>query len=116
MNGVGGYTIFVQVHDLGQPGSNDYFSVWIYDLFGVQVYTSGGLLSGGNIRIHETAAGGATSEWACDNDGDTYYVNYGFSCTPPVLNSPYPGASYGNDLSVLEGEGYDIDDNNPQEQ
>ena len=58
VNGVNGYTFFVQVHDRGQPGSNDDFSVWIYDLFGAQVYASGGLLSGGNIRIHETAAAG----------------------------------------------------------
>ena len=50
-----GYSYFVQVHDRGQPGSNDDFSVWIYDPNGAQVYTSGGLLSGGNILIHDTA-------------------------------------------------------------
>lgn len=114
VNGVNGYTFFVQVHDRGQPGSSDDFSVWIYDLFGAQVYTSAGLLSGGNIRIHETAAAGTCcSEWTVDYDGDGAFVYYGFSCTPPVLNSPYPTASYAQDLSVLEGEGYDIDDNDP---
>jgi hypothetical protein len=52
VNGVSGYSYFVHVHDLGQPGSNDDFSVWISDSGGALVYASGGLLSGGNIVIH----------------------------------------------------------------
>ncbi len=102
VNGVDGYTFFVQVHDRGQPGSNDDFSVWIYDLFGTQVYTSGGLLSGGNIRIHETAAAGTNVEWFRDDDGDGYTVSAGFACTAPC-----PSCSTSN------GTGPDCNDNNP---
>lgn len=110
VNGAQGYTFFVQVHDRGQPGSNDDFSVWIYDLFGAQVYTSGGLLSGGNIRIHETAAAAVTNvEWMCDNDGDHTWVPSGFSCTAPAGN-----------CVILDGNippsGYDRDDNDPSVQ
>ena len=52
VNGVGGYTFFVQVHDRGQPGSNDDLTVWIFDSFNNPVYIAGALLSGGNIVIH----------------------------------------------------------------
>src|SRR5687767_13420501 len=77
VNGVGGYTFFVQVRDRGQPGSNDNFSLRIYDLFGVQIYTSGSLLSGGNVRIHETAVASTNVEWFRDDDGDGYTVSAG---------------------------------------
>ena len=84
-----GYTFFVQVHDRGQPGSNDDFSVWIYDPNEAQVYTSGGLLSGGNIVIHDTA-GTVTppTAWYFDCDCDGYYVPAGESCTPPPCREP----------------------------
>ena len=52
MNGVSGYNYFVQVHDRGQPGSNDDLTIWIFDSGNALVYTSGGLLPGGNIVIH----------------------------------------------------------------
>jgi hypothetical protein len=53
VNGVSGYTYFVQVHDRGEPGRNDDISVWIFDPFAIPTYTSSGLLSGGgNIVIH----------------------------------------------------------------
>ena len=53
MNGQAGYTYFVEVHDRGEPGTNDSFSVWVFDASGTQVYTSGGgLTTGGNIQIH----------------------------------------------------------------
>lgn len=52
VNGVSGYTFFVQVHDQGQPGSNDDFTIWVLDSFNNPVYTSGGVLAGGNIMIH----------------------------------------------------------------
>ena len=51
-NGVNGYTFFVQVHDRGQPGSNDDFAIWVFDPFNNPVYSAGALLSGGNIVIH----------------------------------------------------------------
>ena len=53
LNGVGGYTFFVQVHDLGQPGNNDGFSIWVYDALNNPVTTASGVLAGGNIVIHE---------------------------------------------------------------
>ena len=86
-----GYSYFVQVHDRGQPGNNDDFSVWIYDSNGAQVYTSGGLLSGGNIRIHETAATVTPPiEWFFDCDWDGYTVPAGESCTPPPCRALSP--------------------------
>jgi len=84
VNNTTGYSYFVQVQDHGQPGSNDDFAVWVYDPYGAQIYTSGQLLSGGNILIHDSASGGSGSrEWFCDNDQDGYYASYGFSCTAP---------------------------------
>ena len=94
VNNIAGYSYFVQVHDHGQPGSNDDFSVWIYDPSGAQIYTSFGLLSGGNILIHDDADGGTSREWWCDADADLYYASYGFSCTDPGFGSctdVYPG-------------------------
>ena len=102
VNNLTGYSYFVQVHDLGQPGSNDDFAVWIYDPYGAQIYTSGGLLSGGNILIHETAAVVSPREWFCDYDGDGYTVSGGVSCT-----APSPGCSESSGL------GADCDDNDP---
>ena len=52
VNGVSGYTFFVQVHDRGQPGSNDDFAIWVFDSFNNPVYSAGALLSEGNIVIH----------------------------------------------------------------
>ena len=82
VNGVVGYTFFVQVHDRGQPGSNDDFSVWIYDSNNAEIYTSGDLLSGGNIVIHETAQVGISREWFCDYDHDGYTASAGFCARP----------------------------------
>ena len=87
VNHITGYSYFVQLHDRGEPGTTDDFSVWIYDVHGTQIYTSGSMLSGGNIQIHDTASGSGTSrEWWCDNDQDGYYGDYGFSCTAPFPN------------------------------
>ena len=52
VNGVSGYTFFVQVHDRGQPGSNDDMTIWVFDSSNNPVYSAGALLSGGNIVIH----------------------------------------------------------------
>ena len=107
VNNTTGYSYFVQVHDHGQPGSNDDLTVWVYDSHGAQIYTSGGLLSGGNILIHDTASGSGTSrEWWCDNVVDGYYASYGFSCIAPVgFGSCVPDHPAGG--------GIDCDDNNP---
>ena len=102
VNNTTGYSYFVQVHDHGQPSSNDDFSVWVYDATGAQVYTSGGLLSGGNILIHDTANAVSPSEWFCDNDGDGYTVSAGVSCAAPSSS-----------CSQNPGLGADCDDNNP---
>ena len=99
------YTFFVQVHDRGQPGSNDDFSVWVYDPNAAQVYTSGGLLSGGNILIHDTAdVVTPPTEWFYDCDQDLWHVSAGFFCTPP------PCTSCGCPLQN-PGSGPDCDDN-----
>ena len=102
-----GYSYFVQLHDRGEPGTNDDFSFWLYDHNGAQIYTSGHLLSGGNIQIHDTGSGGGTNtEWWCDNDVDGYYASYGFSCTAPV--------GFGFCTDVDPGSFYhDCDDNDP---
>ena len=102
VNNITGYSYFVQVHDHGQPSSNDDFSVWVYDANGAQVYTSGGLLSGGNILIHDSANAVSPSEWFCDNDGDGYTVSAGVSCAAPSSS-----------CSQNPGLGADCDDNNP---
>jgi hypothetical protein len=103
VNNITGSSFFVQVHDRGQPGSNDDFSVWVYDHNGAEVYTSGDLLSGGNILIHDTAdVVNPPTEWFCDYDHDGYTVSAGFSCTAP---SP--------DCSADPGLGTDCDDSNP---
>jgi hypothetical protein len=102
VNGVDGHTFFAQVHDRGQPGTNDDFSVWVYDPYGAQIYTSGHLLSGGNILIHDTAQAGTSREWWCDYDGDGYTVSGGVSCTAP---SPF--------CSESSGLGPDCNDNDP---
>ena len=52
MNGMSGYTYFVQVRDMGQPGNNDEISIWVYDEFNSLVYSAGANLTGGNIVIH----------------------------------------------------------------
>ncbi len=53
MNGQAGYTYFVELHDLGEPGTNDSFSIWVFDSTNTVVYSSGGgLAAGGNINIH----------------------------------------------------------------
>ena len=83
VNNTTGYSYFVQVHDHGQPGSNDDFSVWVYDPNGAQIHTSGSLLSGGNILIHDSADVVSPREWFCDNDGDGYTVSGGVSCAAP---------------------------------
>ncbi len=48
VNAADGYTFFVQIHDRGEPGRNDDFTIWIFD----SLYSAGALLSGGNIVIH----------------------------------------------------------------
>ena len=102
VNNTTGYSYFVQVHDRGEPSSNDDFSVWVYDPNGAQVYTSGGLLSRGNILIHDAADAVSPREWFCDNDGDGYTVSGDVSCA-----APSPGCSDN------PGLGADCDDNNP---
>ena len=52
VNGLSGYTFFVQVRDLGQPGTNDDFTIWIFDSSNNIVYSASELLVGGNIVIH----------------------------------------------------------------
>jgi hypothetical protein len=53
VNGQMGFTYFVEVHDLGEPGTSDSFTVWVFDSSNTVVYTSGGgLATGGNIQIH----------------------------------------------------------------
>ena len=52
LNGMNGYTFFVQVRDLGQPGGSDEMSIWVYDEFNTLVYSAGASLTGGNIVIH----------------------------------------------------------------
>ncbi|MGI8924420.1 MAG: post-COAP-1 domain-containing protein [Fimbriimonadales bacterium] len=52
LNGVSGYSYFVEVHDRGEPGANDDLSISIYDSAGILTYSSGAVLSGGNIKIH----------------------------------------------------------------
>ncbi len=52
-NGQSGYTFFVEVHDRGEPGTSDSFSMWVFNSNNVLVYsTSGSLSTGGNIQIH----------------------------------------------------------------
>jgi len=106
MNNMTGYSYFVQVHDRGQPSSNDDFSVWVYDPNGAQIYTSGGLLSGGNNLIHDTAQGGISREWFCDYDGDTYYASYGFSCTNP--DPSFCGESIGSGIDCYDNDFYAV--------
>jgi hypothetical protein len=57
LNVAAGYTFFVQIHDRGEPGRNDDFTIWIFDSSNNLVYTAGALLSGGNIVIHDFVAG-----------------------------------------------------------
>jgi hypothetical protein len=101
VNGAAGYTFFVQIHDRGEPGRNDDLTIWIFDSLNNIVYTAGGLLSGGNIVIHEhvvspspTPAPTTTPiptatptpslrRWWCDDDLDGAYMDYGLSATPP---------------------------------
>jgi hypothetical protein len=64
-NGEEGYTFFVQVHDGGEPGSNDQFAIWVSDASSNQVYAAGAGLAGGNITIHAPDDGGTA-----DSDGD----------------------------------------------
>jgi hypothetical protein len=105
VNNITGYSYFVQVHDRGQPGSNDDLSVWIYDPYGAQIYTSGDLLTGGNIQIHDTAeATGTPTEWFYDCDEDAYTVSV-FSCTIPPCNPCCP--------TQEPGAGPDCDDTDP---
>ena len=52
VNGVGGYTFLVQIHDRGQTGNTDDFTIWILDSLNNPMYTAGAPLSGGNIVIH----------------------------------------------------------------
>jgi hypothetical protein len=111
VNHVTGYSYFVQVHDRGQPGSNDDFSVWIYDSGSAQVYTSGSLLSGGNLLIHDTAdVVTPPTEWFYDCDRDNWFVSAGFFCTPPPCrDSPFGPCC----PSQSPGSGFDCDDNDP---
>lgn len=51
LNGAGDYRFFVQVFDMGEPGSDDFFGLWIYD-GGSMIYASYGTLGSGNIKIH----------------------------------------------------------------
>jgi hypothetical protein len=52
VDGAPGYRFFVQVRDLGQPGGNDEFAIWVLDPFGNPIYFAAGSLSGGNVVIH----------------------------------------------------------------
>jgi hypothetical protein len=106
VNNTTGYSYFVQVRDRGQPGSNDDFSVWVYDPYGAQIYTSGSLLSGGNILIHDTAdVVTPPTEWFYDCDGDGWRASAGFFCTPPPCTScgcPFQNSGSGPDCDDLD--------------
>lgn len=52
INGDGSYRFYVMVLDSGEPGRGDYFSLWVYDPYGMLVFADWGYLSGGNIVIH----------------------------------------------------------------
>jgi hypothetical protein len=52
LNGAAGYTFFVQVHDRGQPGSNDDLAIWVFDSSNNTVYSAGAALAGGNVVIY----------------------------------------------------------------
>ena len=95
VNGVAEYTFFVQIHDRGEPGRNDDLTIWIFNSSNNLVYTAGALLSGGNIVIHDHVVSPSPTptptptptpssrHWWCDNDGDGFYGDYGFSPTAP---------------------------------
>ena len=53
MNGHQGYTFRARAYDFGEPGRTDEFAITIYGPDGLQVYSSGNLLAGGNIQIHK---------------------------------------------------------------
>jgi hypothetical protein len=103
VNHVTGYSYFAQVHDRGEPASNDDLSVWIYDPYGAEIYTSGDLLSGGNIQIHGTAeTAGTPVEWFYDCDNDGYYSARVSLCTAPPCTPCCP--------TQTAGSGFDCDD------
>jgi hypothetical protein len=99
LNGAAGYTFFVQIHDRGEPGRNDDLTIWVFNSSNSIVYTAGGLLSGGNIVIHNFAVSPSPTpsptptptptstpsspHWWCDDDQDGAYADYGFSETAP---------------------------------
>ena len=55
INHVSGYTFEVYVEDNGEPGKTDYFSIKIKDSSGTITYTKAGILTKGNIQIHNVS-------------------------------------------------------------
>jgi len=52
LNGEGSYRFYAMVLDSGEPGRGDYFSLWVYNSYGMLVFADQGYLSGGNVVIH----------------------------------------------------------------
>ncbi len=50
--GSANHTFKVVVEDNGEPGSNDRFTIEVFNLAGIRVHSAGGVLGGGNIQIH----------------------------------------------------------------
>ncbi|HRK20945.1 MAG TPA: post-COAP-1 domain-containing protein [Fimbriimonadaceae bacterium] len=53
VNGQSGYSFFVSVHDRGEPGRDDDFTIWVLNALGIPVHMAEGqLTNGGNVQIH----------------------------------------------------------------
>jgi DNA-binding beta-propeller fold protein YncE len=52
VNGVSGYSFFVEVHDRDRAAGDDEFAIWVFDDEGGLVDAAGGSLEGGNVVIH----------------------------------------------------------------
>ena len=48
-----GFTFTIKIQDNGEPGTNDYFSITIFDSGGSSIYQKDGILEKGNIQVHE---------------------------------------------------------------
>jgi len=48
-----GFTFIITVQDNGEPGTNDFFSITIFDSGGSSIYQKDGTLKKGNIQTHE---------------------------------------------------------------
>ncbi len=53
VNGQSGFTYQVIVTDNGEPGTNDFFSIQLFDSSGNSFYSASGNLGGGNIQLHQ---------------------------------------------------------------